>query len=267
MLENIRFVSPRDIIELKRKELFEILSNNSKSNFFISKCEEFGEEVVLYARDQRDGYGGRTLLHTCVSHGGIKEAAYLISLGHEVNVVDSCLSKVTPLMEAVLRNNIQIVKLLIENGADIFQTDAVEDNSMHYAARIGSTKMISVLIKISHLNSSVLQRGLSNLNLKKKLPENVASNEFCREVLYDFRTKGFHLSLRQIRERKNNQPALTDMEETLRLLRQTLQLSTKHSTEGNRNNVVFSPLNTLKSSDRTPSKRDMLVKTPSSFFK
>lgn len=84
------FRSLKDIIDTQRRHLFDLLENDDKnSEFFVSKCNEYGGNVVINARDRRNGYDGRTLLHSSASLGFKQAVCYLIGIGVDINMVDS----------------------------------------------------------------------------------------------------------------------------------------------------------------------------------
>ena len=67
--------------------------------------------------DQTDIYG-QTALFYAVAEGNFQMVKELLSLGANVNHVDS-LEKETPIFYAVKENNLLMCKLLVENNAEI----------------------------------------------------------------------------------------------------------------------------------------------------
>ncbi|MDR0747937.1 MAG: ankyrin repeat domain-containing protein [Helicobacteraceae bacterium] len=59
----------------------------------------------------------RTPLHYATHFNDAKTAKYLISLNASLNPID--LKEFTPLYYAIESNSLDIVKMLVENGADI----------------------------------------------------------------------------------------------------------------------------------------------------
>lgn len=191
-----RFVTIRDIVEAQRRDLFEIVDNEDHSClFFILKCEEYGKDVVLNARDTRRDFQGRTLLHSCCARGLLEGTAFLIRLGHEINCIDSSTTRMTPLMEAIKINNLDIAEILLENGASVQYTDINGENALHYAARMGSSRMVKLLLTSSALSTHDIRNCASAASIKLKYPEDLAGNSLCKDVLVNYRTLGHHISI------------------------------------------------------------------------
>lgn len=175
-----------------QKELFIVLgSDDKRQEEFIKKCQESDTGIIVSARDNRSGYEGRTLLHSAAKLGCVAAVKYLISIGHEIDPIDSSVSMVTPLQEAVLSNQLKIACILIEAGANIFHLDIRNENSLHYAARVGS-RMVIGLFKTSKVSKVQIQELLTTANVKNRFPEDLAHSELTREVLHNFRTFGKH---------------------------------------------------------------------------
>mmetsp|Transcript_11462 Transcript_11462/g.11485 ORF Transcript_11462/g.11485 Transcript_11462/m.11485 type:complete len:238 (+) Transcript_11462:185-898(+) len=176
-----------------QRELFLALDQQQDShcNDFIRKCKEVDNEIIITSRDTRAGYEGKTLLHTASKLGYTAAVRYLLSVGHEIDPVDSSVSLITPLMEAIEANHIRTSCILVESGADLFNLDVRNENAVHYAARVGS-RMVIGLMKSSKLPKEKIQELLSTSNVKHKFPEDMANSELTREVLHDYRTAGRH---------------------------------------------------------------------------
>eukprot|EP00941_MAST-03F_sp_MAST-3F-sp1_P000850 g850.t1 len=112
---------------------------------------EFVESKNFDIFKHNENDGGNTLMHYAALYGHVELIEFLVShtrvnYGEErlnlfLNAVDSCASKMTPLIEAC-RNNIgymndrlKIIKILVENGADVTLQDVSGDNCLHWAVR------------------------------------------------------------------------------------------------------------------------------------
>lgn len=89
----------------------------------------------------------RTPLHNCGITGNVKAAAALIQAGAQVagKDVEGC----TPLMHAVMKNHAEMVKLLLDNGADpdsTVHTDSTVLYPLYVAAMYGFDEVIRILI-------------------------------------------------------------------------------------------------------------------------
>lgn len=178
-------------------DLFEALDlGEESSEYFKEKCDNFpNTNFLVKLRDKRWGNEGRTLLHNAARLGHLPASLYLIRLSHEIEAIDSCLTKVTPLMDAISSRNVEIAIILVESGSKITTSDINGENALHYAARTGSVRMIKWLIKASNLSREDIQQCASATNIKLKFPEDLASTSTARDVLINFRQNGYHTSL------------------------------------------------------------------------
>uniref|UniRef100_A0A8D0G805 Ankyrin repeat domain-containing protein 16 n=1 Tax=Sphenodon punctatus TaxID=8508 RepID=A0A8D0G805_SPHPU len=145
--------------------------------------EELGRDKELSGRVRRKHYGrsGDTLLHYAARHGHLGILAYLVeTLGmdlegfnndykrplHEASSMGrrdcvlyllangaavDCLKKAdwTPLMMACTRRNLEVIKDLIEHGANPLLKNKDGWNSFHIASREGDPQIIRYLLDVS----------------------------------------------------------------------------------------------------------------------
>lgn len=176
-----------------QRDLFVTLGLDDKhQEDFIKKCQESDIHIIVSARDDRLGNEGRTLLHSASKLGCISAVKYLLSVGHDIDPIDSSVSLVTPLQEAISSNKMKLACLLVEAGASLFHVDIRNENSLHYAARVGS-RMVLGLFKAAKLSKERIQELLTTSNVKNRFPEDLANSDLTREVLYDFREHGRHI--------------------------------------------------------------------------
>lgn len=95
-------------------------------------------------------------------------------------------------MESIREGHLEIAQILIENGASIQYQDINNENSFHYAARSGNGRMIKLLA--STLSPQQIQYLASVPSIRRKFPEDLASNLLCHEILKDFREQGCHIT-------------------------------------------------------------------------
>ena len=184
--------------ESTKEKLFLFLEseklNSFDANYFRSlyalKDDNSLDAQVLKSRDKRSGFEGRTLLHNAVRSGNYSAAVYFINAGAEVNIIDSCNSKITPLMDAITWNYLQLAVSLIQGGSDLFLQDIRGENILHYCARNGSTRMLTTIIKSCNLSSKELKLLASMPNLKLKFPEDICRGCRIKEMLTQLREKG-----------------------------------------------------------------------------
>ena len=179
-----------------RKLLFYYLDSSDFSGFKkLSKT--LGAEVLISTRDDREGFEKKTLLHQASRLGHNELVTYLLEIGHAVDPMDSSNSGQTPLMEAVRMNFTETAVLLIEAGASLSTQDVNNENAMHYAARNGSSKLIQRIIKAADLSRDAIQNLMTSVDIKRRLPEDLASRSLAREVLTNYRQLGEHLTRRK----------------------------------------------------------------------
>lgn len=192
---------------LKRAQqnaLFLLLdSQEDKFKKFVHSCNELDSETVISSRDSREGFVGCTLLHEACRFGNLDAVVFLIGLGHIVDCIDTSVSGVTPLMEAISANNVDIVEFLIKNGASLSFQDFRGENAFHYAARIG-TIMCLVLLQSQDVSSADIRNTLMSKNVKLRLPESLAINSFVADMLRQYRETGIFERPPRARNNKNN---------------------------------------------------------------
>jgi ankyrin repeat protein len=193
------FVLRNDKLDQKAFEIFEALDydNSESADFFKEKCAEVPSSSLINLRDKRFGNEGRTLLHNAARKGSLSAVLILIRAGHAVEPVDSCVTKITPLMDAILNRNLEIAVVLLEAGANLFTADINGENSFHYAARGGSSRLLRSLISAGKLTRENCIRCASALTIKKQTPEDLATNAMVKEILKGLRENGYHGKLFQ----------------------------------------------------------------------
>jgi ankyrin repeat protein len=196
------FIPLADKNDKDAKDLFEALDlGEDGREYFKDKCNSFETNSLVVLRDKRSGSEGRTLLHNAARNGVLSAALHLLRAGHPVDVTDSGLTRITPLMDAIAYRNMEIAIILVEAGANLNMVDINGENALHYAARSGSSRMVKWIIKASNLSKQAIQECASATNIKLKFPEDLATNAVVREVLTNFRQYGQHVS--SIKRRKD----------------------------------------------------------------
>lgn len=111
---------------------------NERITFAMTKLLfEFGSKVG--DRDQQ----GRTELHMAAESSSVKIVEQLLDYGSKVNAMD--IEGCTPLMRAIRfsRGPDLIVKLLLDNNADIKVKDKLGRSALHYSAGLKGNHKIS----------------------------------------------------------------------------------------------------------------------------
>nr|XP_006819902.1 PREDICTED: palmitoyltransferase akr1-like [Saccoglossus kowalevskii] len=113
------------------------------------------------------GIGMMANLMEAVQNFGVSDCARIIQLHPEtVNLIGW--SGLTPIHKAALRGNLEIVQLLIANGAFINQPNNAGELPVHYACKRGSPMIIHLLYLVEVVGSSLNKRdnsGISALHL------------------------------------------------------------------------------------------------------
>ncbi len=86
---------------------------------------------------------GNNILHICAKKGNTKLFKQFIGF---VNINEKNFYFETALHMAVNNNNIEIVKLLLDNGADVNAKDVEENTPLHIASEKGYTKVVNQLL-------------------------------------------------------------------------------------------------------------------------
>jgi hypothetical protein len=116
---------------------------------------------------------------------------FLLTLGANVNVHDTSVTRTTPLHEAARAGNRRICEFLIRYGAKVNIQDSHGDNAFHWAARRGHGSIITCMMERSEeFQGSVTVRGVLNAeNNKMMTPLDVATNETTRVLIKKFMDK------------------------------------------------------------------------------
>jgi ankyrin repeat protein len=178
----------------KAFEIFESLDydNSESADFFKEKCSEMPSSQLIALRDPRLGNEGRTLLHNAARKGSLSAVLSLIRAGHAIEPYDSCVSKVTPLMDAITFGHIEVAVVLIEAGSSLFTADVNRENGFHYAARAGNSRMLRSIVASSKFNRESCIKCASQTTIKKRLPEELATTPMMKEIMRGLRESGHH---------------------------------------------------------------------------
>lgn len=159
-------------------------------------------------RDSRPGYEGWTLLHHAALLGDVRVVAFLVEKGHPIDIIESSISKQTPLMIAITHNNVDVAKELVMLGADPSLTDFRGENAIHYAARVSGI-MIKEIIRVGNFSRDQIAALMTATNAKKKFPEDLSASDIVKETLVQFRAFGYiPKKIRNLPSKKRSNPLL-----------------------------------------------------------
>ncbi|KDO16052.1 hypothetical protein SPRG_18414 [Saprolegnia parasitica CBS 223.65] len=138
--------------------------------------------LVLHNRDVDEGR--RTLLHTACWWGHVAVVEYLLRMGADVDAVDSVLSKTTPLIEAARAGRLDVVKLLLSEGACVSHQDFHGDTPLHWAARRGWNSLVMHMVRFTEqATPGSVQRLLSIENYHGYICVEVAPTLYLSHVI------------------------------------------------------------------------------------
>ena len=111
----------------------------------FSRCEKTGAwyGVEISSIKQRN-FMGDTVLHTVCSWGDVDAARLLVSSGADVNSVGD--QGATPLFNAIIGKNYEVVSLLLDAGADPNRKNDYNRSVLDYAKNISASSDIIKLL-------------------------------------------------------------------------------------------------------------------------
>jgi hypothetical protein len=152
--------------------------------FFILQ----GTAALLEGKESRCHHKeewGRTLVHQAAWWGHTPVLRFLLTLGADVNVHDTSVTRTTPLIEAARTGRKKVCEFLIRYGAKLNIADSFGDTPIHWASRRAHGSLIAqMLAKSEEFQGSGSTRGLLTMtNNKLHIPIDVATNETVRELI------------------------------------------------------------------------------------
>jgi hypothetical protein len=130
--------------------------DGSTSRYWATIQARYAPSSATYTSDEsrrqyvlnawRGAAGGDSVLHVAAWNGWEEHVRLLIEEGADVNLVDSSVSRRTPLHEACRAGHVPIVEQLLRSGARLSAVDASGDSPLHVACRGGWTRVIRILL-------------------------------------------------------------------------------------------------------------------------
>ncbi|XP_072331617.1 histone-lysine N-methyltransferase EHMT2 isoform X3 [Scyliorhinus torazame] len=106
---------------------------------------------------QTDQQSRRMPLHAAAQKGYLEICHILLQAGATVDVCDKL--QRTPLMEAIMNNHYDIVKLLSKHGACVFHKELDASSCLHHAAKNGSVQMVQFLLATGQVDLNTQDSG------------------------------------------------------------------------------------------------------------
>ena len=110
-------------LRLRFKEAVDLIKMGGEASYRFKELASIKELIT-----RRDVETGKTLLHIAADHLFYEGSKILLECGSTPDNKDRF--GVTPLMSAAEKSNIDLIKLLIKNGADIYTTDIFNENAL-----------------------------------------------------------------------------------------------------------------------------------------
>jgi ankyrin repeat protein len=108
------------------------------------------EDIVLTRRKSEFKEWGQTPLWECASEGRIKLLGFMLNFGNQVNAIvevpENIEGKWNLLHRASYRGQLQVVRFIVNGGADINICDVNINTALHYATESGSVEIINLLL-------------------------------------------------------------------------------------------------------------------------
>lgn len=197
------------------KNIINIRSSNNELPLQYAckyKRNEIATTLLNHGAD-KDGYDTKsnTPLITALKYGAYKISNELLNLGVNVNIGISSRGR-TPLQIAVIKNKEDIVKRLLENGADPeYKLRPGDDNAITIAKRESNYKILKMLqyaLKNKEKNSFSLQQLCfatcinENIKYKSLIPQYIARECELTFERREFRNQKFAHAKRRLYIRK-----------------------------------------------------------------
>jgi ankyrin repeat protein len=127
---------------------------------------------------------GQTQLHIATNQGDIDTVKALIANGANINAVTNFWH--TPLHYAVNRSGFEIVKILLENGAKVNALSNFDYAPLHYAANHGRIKIAELLIEKGAAINIQNMFGHTPLHCTANHPKTQINCDTCSNGRYTF---------------------------------------------------------------------------------
>jgi len=153
---------------VKKKKYFKMKTNN-RSNLLIYAVKYNSYDTVKYLLEQKYLRSINKALLLASKNSSLKIVKLLIEHGAKVDAyyyVDN-----TPLMNAIIKNKVKIIKFLLENHADLEDEDDELWNSLIFAARFATKEVFNLILKDS-LNKNSKTGKNSNLFVIASIKKN-----------------------------------------------------------------------------------------------
>ena len=160
------------------------------SNFFADHTQKMLLKDVINNLDEE----GFSLLHWNAKEGNAEIVQKLIHKGADLEIKDRKNGS-TPLLWACQNGHLNVVKILLQNGANKFATSKRGNTVLHFAVESGEVELVEMLVK-KGLDIDAKKRVNPNVFVKGTLsPLNTAIFEDKMEILTLLIEKGADVNM------------------------------------------------------------------------
>lgn len=143
-----------------------------------------GSKKMLALRSKSHNHGGGTLLHVAAFWGSLKCVRLLLQLGAQADCIDSCVSQLTPLLQAARAGHIPVCKRLILAGASLRSQDMFGDTVFHFLSRNGRGTTLQFIRTFAEKAKPGSCKGVLQIkNNKGKTCLDIAANESVANII------------------------------------------------------------------------------------
>uniref|UniRef100_A0AAY5EDX4 Euchromatic histone-lysine N-methyltransferase 2 n=1 Tax=Electrophorus electricus TaxID=8005 RepID=A0AAY5EDX4_ELEEL len=104
---------------------------------------------------QADSQNRRCALHAAAQRGLVEICYLLLQAGAKVDAQDK--SQRTPLLEAIINNQVEVARYLIQSGACVYHEDG--STGLHHAAKLGNLEIVTLLLNTGQVDINAQDSG------------------------------------------------------------------------------------------------------------
>ena len=159
----------------------------------IVKVSSDGTVDALSPGDATEIFDGETLLYIIASRYEYKNDIAKLLIEHGVDINAQNINGFTALHKAILRYNIDLVRILLENGADPYIINSANENSLEYAEDLKRLDQnqglnyddIDVIIAIikTYMSAINIQKTFRGKQTRNKLKTELAEKQLVQAKL------------------------------------------------------------------------------------
>ncbi|XP_072530335.1 histone-lysine N-methyltransferase EHMT2 isoform X2 [Salminus brasiliensis] len=106
---------------------------------------------------QPDSQNRRSALHAAAQRGLLDICYLLIQAGAKVDAQDKSLR--TPLLEAIINNQVEVARFLMQSGACVYHVEEDGSTGLHHAAKLGNLEIVTFLLNTGQVDINAQDSG------------------------------------------------------------------------------------------------------------